>query len=175
MLGCRGFPEPSIGSALQRVRVAPSVACATEFPSQEGWARSPTRHHRDRCHVARVSACTHSYTQQRLENFLTDHSAAWWPDGAAGAGALAGIGVLKKTNIQLSSTAPRPVVENAPRALLRRAVRGDSSESAGVFLLNVGSPVRQPAPSATSHPQVARRLRGDSPCPHAPCSLNCTP
>lgn len=155
--------------------IALCVACATESPSRDDRASGPTRHHRDRCRAPRVFQRTHWQARAALGNFLTVRRVWRWPDDLAGAGALAGIGVLKKTNIQQTSGWRRPVVENAPRALFRRAVRGDSSESAGVFLLIVGSPVRQPAPSATLHLQVACRLRGVPPCPTARCSPSCTP
>jgi hypothetical protein len=41
---------------------------------------------------------THWQARAALGNFLTDRRVRRWPDDLAGAGALAGIGVLKKTN-----------------------------------------------------------------------------
>jgi len=60
-----------------------------------------------------VFQCTHWQARAALENFLTDRRVRRWPDDLAGAGALAGIGVLKSTVRWKASDASRGIADNA--------------------------------------------------------------
>jgi len=60
---------------------------------------------------------THWQARAALGNFLTDRRVWRWPDDLAGAGALAGIGVLKSTVRWKASDALRGIADNAPCSL----------------------------------------------------------
>ncbi|KAG1310111.1 hypothetical protein G6F62_014685 [Rhizopus arrhizus] len=73
-----------------------------------------------------------------------------WRDGWAGAGALAGIGVLNEVfHEQACNVVAGP--NNAPSVVLRRAVRGEPRIRRRHSSWRA-SPARQPAPPATLHP-----------------------
>jgi hypothetical protein len=85
-------------------------------------------------------ACHTTRFRRRLAHMAFsphDRIACSWRDGMAGVIAPAGIGVPNKPDNSTAPDAPRPSWKMHRMLLLRRAVRGDSPESAGVFFLAV--------------------------------------